>query len=116
MRDIKSDKARLLHISEAIVDIETYFSEDVNLISIDKLSKLACVKLFEIIGEAAYNISKETKERYPDVPWKELAGMRHVLVHEYFDVDFGIMQQIIKTDIPALKKSITAILQDIKHE
>jgi uncharacterized protein with HEPN domain len=116
MRDSISDKVRLLHIIDAINDIETYFSSDTSKLTADKISRLACVKLFEIIGEAAYNVTKETKEKYNEVPWKELSGMRHILVHEYYDVDFSIIQQIIQTDIPKLKKSVNNILSELKNE
>ena len=67
----------------------------------EKLS-LAIVRLIEIVGEAAKNISEEIRQKQPDIPWKEIAGTRDRLVHGYFDVDLEIIGKIITKDLPDL--------------
>lgn len=69
----------------------------------------AVVRNFEIIGEAAKNISSEVKTKYNKVPWKEMAGMRDKTIHEYFGVDLKIIWKTIKQSLPSLKKSIKII-------
>lgn len=71
----------------------------------------AVVRNFEIIGEAAKNISSEVKTKYNKIPWKEMAGMRDKTIHEYFGVDLKIIWKTIKQSLPVLKKAIKIILK-----
>jgi uncharacterized protein with HEPN domain len=66
----------------------------------------AVVRNLEIIGEAAKNIPKDTKDKHKDVPWKQIIAMRNKVSHEYFGIDAVILWQTIKEDIPALKPKI----------
>jgi uncharacterized protein with HEPN domain len=63
---------------------------------------LALTRLVEIIGEAAKNVTAETRATLPQVPWRAIAGTRDRLVHAYFDVDLEQLWQIVSTDLPAL--------------
>ena len=67
------------------------------------------VRNLEIIGEAAKNIPANIKEKYPDIEWKKIAGLRDILAHEYFGVDLGVVWNIVTEKIPALKKNIMRI-------
>ena len=73
----------------------------------------AIIRNFEIIGEAVKHIPNTIKGRYPDIEWKEAAGFRDVLVHEYFGVEVEALWDTIKKNIPFFKKKIAKIL---KHE
>ena len=68
----------------------------------DEMLALAVVRLLEILGEAAKNVSKEYRRDYPAIPWSQIAGTRDRLIHGYFDVDLDIVWKIISVDIPAL--------------
>jgi uncharacterized protein with HEPN domain len=73
----------------------------------------AIMRRLEIIGEAVKNIPKELKENYPEIPWKDIAGMRDVLIHEYFGVIMERIWDTVKNDIPKLKKQISKILKSL---
>ena len=68
----------------------------------------------EIIGEAAKRIPEQVRQRYPDIPWKGMAGMRDRIIHGYDNVDLQIVWDVVKRDIPQLKPKIELLLQDYK--
>jgi len=78
----------------------------------DKKTRDAVVRNLEIIGEAAKNIPDDIKEKYPEVNWKEMAGMRDKLIHEYFGVSNVIVWETIKNDIPMFESQIEKIIKD----
>jgi len=97
------DGVRLRHMLDAAVQavafvhgrIRTDLDQDLQL-------TLALTRLVEIIGEAAKNVSTETRAHLPEVPWRAIAGTRDRLVHAYFDVDHDRLWQIVSVDLPAL--------------
>ncbi len=76
----------------------------------DRQLNLALVRLLEIIGEAATRIPKEDQARYTDISWPEIVSLRNRLIHGYDTVDFDIVWQIVKQDLPGLIESLKKIL------
>lgn len=72
----------------------------------------AVIRNFEIIGEAAKHISEEYKEKYPELPLREMTGMRNVLIHDYLGIDYQFIWQTIKDDLPQLKVIIVKIIKE----
>ena len=68
----------------------------------DRRHQLAILKSVEIVGEAASRLSAETRESHPDVPWREVVGMRNRLVHAYFDIDLRIVWDTVHINLPVL--------------
>lgn len=75
----------------------------------------AVVRRLEIIGEAVKNIDEYFKNKYSDIPWKKIAGMRDVVAHEYFGVKLERIWEVVKSDIPDLKKRILKIKKNLKE-
>ena len=69
----------------------------------------AVIRNFEVIGEAAKNLSVELRARHPEVDWQGMNGFRNFLVHVYFGVDLSVLWTIIKDDIPALAVQLQVI-------
>jgi uncharacterized protein with HEPN domain len=72
---------------------------------------LALVKAVEILGEAAYQTSEETRGRLPDIPWDDIIGMRHRLVHAYFSINLNILWRTVKDDLLPLIESLKVELE-----
>lgn len=72
----------------------------------------AVVRALEIVGEAAKRLPEELRARYPDIPWRGMAGMRDRIIHGYDNVDHEIVWNVVKSDIPDLKPKIQQILAD----
>ena len=114
MRSDLGDEIRLKHILDAIEEIEKYLTEtDFDLFMENSMMRFACIKQMEIIGEASNRVSNELKEKFTDIKWAQIVGMRNVFAHEYFGIDSKIVWEIIKTDIPELKTWIKIILKSI---
>lgn len=69
----------------------------------------AVVRSFEVIGEAARRLPPEFKARHSEIPWHQIAGLRNRIVHEYFDVDLGLVWEIATTELPRLKVFLTTL-------
>ena len=66
----------------------------------------AVIRNLEIIGESAKKIPDTVKTTYPNIEWKKISGMRDILIHEYFGIDYDILWDIVKKELPALKKHL----------
>ena len=75
----------------------------------DRRTFLAVIHSLQIIGEAARQMPKSLKEKYPDFPWRETASLRNVIAHEYFGLDIDIIWDVIKTRMSALAEQVRQI-------
>jgi len=103
----------LKHILDAIALIEDYiegktYDEFVN----DRMLQDAVIREIEIIGEATKNLSLEFRERYSDIPWRNIAGMRDKVIHGYFGVDIDAVWDTATRDIPLLKEKLLKIQKE----
>lgn len=72
----------------------------------------AVIRALEIIGEAAKRLPEDLRQRYPDIPWKGMAGMRDRIIHGYDNVDLQIVWDVVKRDIPQIKPKVELILKE----
>jgi len=114
MRGSIGDKQRLLHIVDAIAEIEGYVKNvDLNGFNDNSMMRFATIKQIEIIGEAANHITQETKDKFPAINWVQIISMRHILVHEYFGIDTNVIWNVIIQYLPDLKLSVSAVADEI---
>lgn len=71
----------------------------------------AFLRSLEVIGEAVKNVPRTFRNKYPGIPWKEIAGMRDKLIHEYFGVNYRIVWETVKKEIPKLENQIKEIME-----
>ena len=107
---VKDDLAYVEHILDCIRKIKE-FSEGLSFkeFSGNELVQDAIIRNIEIIGEASKKISTDTKQIYFEISWKEIAGMRDKLIHDYLGVDVEVVWRTIKEDIPILERQIREI-------
>lgn len=97
---------RLLDILEAIENIEKYTLRGHEAFEHDELIQTWIVHHLQIIGEAASALPDSFREKYPEVPWSKIIGMRNILVHNYFGIDVDVVWAVVVDDIPDLKQKI----------
>jgi len=109
----KDDEIRLRHIldaaQEAVQFIEGHCREDLDT---DRKLNLSLVRLLEIIGEAARGTTTGFRQKYSELPWKSMAGMRDRLIHGYFDVNLDVVWKTVTNDLQPLIDKIKKILTD----
>ncbi len=101
------------HILESIDLIEEYIKGK-NITDFLESKKLqdSVIRRIEIIGEAIKNIPNEFKSKYKQIPWREIIGMRDLLIHQYFGVDLNLTWHVVERDLPMLKKQIIEIKKE----
>ncbi len=115
MSSVERDPAVFLrHIVESIEIIESYtdgMGEEEFLRTL--WVQDAVVRRLEIIGEAVKNLPMQFRATRPEVPWKQIAGLRDVLIHRYFGVDLELTWEVVRESLPVLKKNVERYLAEI---
>lgn len=115
MREPIRDKARLEHILAAIAQVKEYTKDLTSEeLSSDLLHLHATVYNVQVIGEATYKLTNEFKASHPDTPWAMIEKMRHILVHDYYQINKEILWTVITDDLPPLETQVKAYLEENK--
>jgi len=108
----KEDLPYLKHILDSIYRIEDYVQEiEYEDFMDNHLLQDGVIRQLEIIGEATKRLSEDIKEKYPNISWKDMAGMRDKLIHGYFGVDLDAVWDTAKKDVPRLRNEIEKIME-----
>ncbi len=103
----------MLDAIEEVVDVTPQSREEFDA---NKLVRSHVLRHIQIVGEAASRVSKNLKSRHPEVPWRSIAGMRHAIVHGYFEVDWNEVYSTALRDVPPLKAQIQTIIDSLKPD
>jgi len=107
---MKDDKVYLQNILECILKIENYTLSGEEDFMRSSLIQDGVIRNLEIIGEATKRISEQSKDLFPDVPWRQMAGLRDVLIHDYMGVDLRTVWNVVARELPRLKPQIKKLL------
>jgi uncharacterized protein with HEPN domain len=109
---LRRDRQRLEDILEAIERIEKYSREGRAGFDRDELVQTWIVHHLQIVGEAVRALSDDARHRRPEIPWEQIAGMRNILVHDYFGIDLDEVWAAVERDLPPLKAAVLALVDD----
>ena len=109
---MKDDSLYLRHILDAIIKIQEYTAVGYERFISESHWQDAVIRQLEIIGEATKNLTDELKAQYPDTPWRRIAGLRDILIHNYMGVDISAVWEITQKNLPDFNKRIQEILPE----
>lgn len=112
---MRGDGERLRDVLEAIERIEKYSTSGRSAFDSDELVQTWVLHHLQIIGEACKGVSDELQSRFPGIPWPKIAGMRNILVHQYFGVDRDAVWAVVENELGPLRAQIQEILDGLSH-
>lgn len=113
----RNSKLFVKDIIEAMESIEEFVGKmTLDELQEDEKTSSAVIRKFEIIGEAAKYMPNTIKEKYQDIQWKSMAGMRDRLIHAYFGIDYNLVWSAIKTEIPKMKPKLKKMLSSMEKK
>ncbi len=110
---MRSDRLRLHDILDAIAVVVQYLPSDRAAFDRDPPLQSHIFRHVMIIGEAGWSLSKSLKQKHPQIPWKQIEGMRHIMVHDYFKVNWDRVYETARDHVPILKPQIESILASL---
>jgi uncharacterized protein with HEPN domain len=113
---VRDPSERLRDILEAIDRVERYASRGRAAFEQDELVQIWILRHLQIIGEAARAVPEDVRTVAPEIPWAKIAGMRHVLVHDYFGIDLDLVWIAVERDLPELKAAATRVLAVLESQ
>jgi uncharacterized protein with HEPN domain len=113
---VKCYQLYLKHILDAIDKVDTYIAVGHEVFIASSHWQDAVIRQLEIIGEATKRLSKQFCSRHSDVPWRRIAGLRDVLIHDYMGVDINAVWEITQKNLPPLRLRVESILRELESK
>jgi len=113
---VNRDRVYLQHVVDAIERIESYIAVGREVFLANPHWQDAVIRQLEVIGEATKRLSEGIRSSYLEVPWRRVAGLRDVLIHDYMGVDIEAVWEITLRDLPVLKVKIERILSELAED
>lgn len=113
---MKDDRLYLVHMAECIANIEEDTRGERNAFVNNRTIRDAVLRNLQLLAESSKRVSKETQAQHPEIPWRDLADFRNVVVHEYLRVDLDQVWRIIEEHLPSLKAQLAPLLGDLRPQ
>ncbi|MBI1747780.1 MAG: DUF86 domain-containing protein [Acidobacteria bacterium] len=110
---MRDDRVYLQDILEAIERIEKYAARGRQEFDRDELIQTWVIYYIQIIGEATRKLSQGFRAKHPEIPWQQIAAMRNILVHDYFQIDVDEVWSVVETDLPGFRKKMEAMFKEL---
>ncbi len=111
---MRDDRTRIRDMPQAIANIEKYASYGRERFVTDELVQTYIVHHLQILGEAANKLTGDLRSRHQEISWPKILGMRHIIVHDYFRVDYDIVWDVVEAELPVLKLQLQEILKYLR--
>ena len=109
---MRGDRERLLDMAQAIEEIGKHLVPSLDEFESDRLRQVWVSHHLQIMGEAARTLSEAFRQQHSEVPWSRIAALRHVLVHQYFDIDVRALWAVVQQDLPKVRAQIAQLLEE----
>jgi uncharacterized protein with HEPN domain len=113
---VTDERVYLLHIRDAIDRITSYTVDGRDAFLEHPMIQDAVLRNMEILGEAAKRVSEPTRSQAPEIPWREMAGMRDKLIHDYFGVDLSLVWDVVVSELPDVRDRLGELLRRLDGE
>jgi uncharacterized protein with HEPN domain len=112
---VKDERVYLLHALDSIDAIRNYTVDGRDSFFADPKTQDAVIRNIEVIGQAVKGISEQTRLLNPAIPWRQIAGMRDKLIHEYFGVDLALVWDVVERELPVLRPQLTELAERLAN-
>ena len=113
MKQPERERDFLLHIAEALDCVTEYTADGRSAFDASRMIRDAVMRNLEIVGEATKRLSEQTRQLESGIPWRRIAGLRDVLIHDYFGVDADAVWGVVETNVPELRAAVERMLGEI---
>jgi uncharacterized protein with HEPN domain len=113
---VKDERVYLLHVIDSIDAIQRYTVDGRDAFFADPKTQDAVIRNIEVIGQAVKGISDQTRSLEPAVPWRQIAGMRDKLIHEYFGVDLALVWDVVERELPVLCPQLKGLVERLAQD